>query len=70
MKKKQKEELENMEVSDMLKRIRGNLQQEVQMTTLIQNIFQVYGCVEDWQMYHIDQDALICVGYKEKNRFY
>ncbi|XP_066468634.1 centromere protein H [Tiliqua scincoides] len=40
MKRKQKEELENMEVGDMLKKIRRNLQQEVQMTTLIQNIFQ------------------------------
>ncbi|XP_062984054.1 centromere protein H-like [Elgaria multicarinata webbii] len=39
--RKQKEELENMEVSKMLKKVRRNLQQEIQMTTLIQNIFQV-----------------------------
>lgn len=39
-KRKQKEKLENMEVGDKLKKIRRNLQQEVQMTTLIQNIFQ------------------------------
>ncbi|KAJ6669856.1 hypothetical protein lerEdw1_000405 [Lerista edwardsae] len=50
MKKKQKEDLENMEVGDMLKRIRTNLQQEVQMTTLIQNIFQnlVTGSGVNW----------------------
>uniref|UniRef100_A0A7M4FGT7 Centromere protein H n=1 Tax=Crocodylus porosus TaxID=8502 RepID=A0A7M4FGT7_CROPO len=41
MKKKQKEELEGIEVGEMLKRIRRNLQKETEMTTLIQNIFQV-----------------------------
>lgn len=41
MKKKQKEELESIEVGEMLKRIRRNLQKETEMTTLIQNIFQV-----------------------------
>lgn len=41
MKRKQKEDLENMEVGEMLKKVRKNLQKEIQMTTLIQNIFQV-----------------------------
>uniref|UniRef100_A0ABM5FTS3 Centromere protein H isoform X2 n=1 Tax=Pogona vitticeps TaxID=103695 RepID=A0ABM5FTS3_9SAUR len=41
MKRKRREELENMEVGEMLKKVRRNLQQEIQMTTLIQNIFQV-----------------------------
>uniref|UniRef100_K7FU00 Centromere protein H C-terminal domain-containing protein n=1 Tax=Pelodiscus sinensis TaxID=13735 RepID=K7FU00_PELSI len=41
LKKKQKEELEGMEVGEMLKRVCRNLQKETQMTTLIQNIFQV-----------------------------
>ncbi|XP_044302174.1 centromere protein H [Varanus komodoensis] len=40
MQRKQKEELENMEVGEILKKARRNLQQEIQMTTLIQNIFQ------------------------------
>uniref|UniRef100_A0A8D0AVG9 Centromere protein H n=1 Tax=Salvator merianae TaxID=96440 RepID=A0A8D0AVG9_SALMN len=40
MKKKRKDELDNMEVGDMLKKVCRNLQQEIQMTTLIQNIFQ------------------------------
>lgn len=40
-KRKQKEELENMEVGEMLAKARKNLQQEITMTTLIQNIFQV-----------------------------
>ncbi|XP_070599351.1 centromere protein H-like [Erythrolamprus reginae] len=41
MKTKQKEDLENMEVGEMLTKPRENLQKEIQMTTLIQNIFQV-----------------------------
>uniref|UniRef100_A0A8C8RVD6 Centromere protein H n=1 Tax=Pelusios castaneus TaxID=367368 RepID=A0A8C8RVD6_9SAUR len=41
LKKKQKEELEGMGVGEMLKRISRNLQKETQMTTLIQNIFQL-----------------------------
>lgn len=41
MKRKQKEDLENMEVGEMLKKVRKNLQKEIQMTTLVQNIFQV-----------------------------
>ncbi|XP_034296934.1 centromere protein H isoform X1 [Pantherophis guttatus] len=40
MKRKQKEDLENMEVGEMLKKARKNLQKEIQMTTLVQNIFQ------------------------------
>ncbi|XP_007422342.1 centromere protein H isoform X2 [Python bivittatus] len=39
-KRKQKVDLENMEVGEMLKKVRKNLQQEIQMTTLIQNVFQ------------------------------
>ncbi|XP_053159973.1 centromere protein H isoform X1 [Hemicordylus capensis] len=50
MKRKRKEELENMEVSDMLKKARRNLQQEIQMTTLLQNIFQglIIGSGVNW----------------------
>ncbi|XP_032069614.1 centromere protein H isoform X1 [Thamnophis elegans] len=40
MKRKQKKDLENMEVGEMLKKVRKNVQKEIQMTTLIQNIFQ------------------------------
>ncbi|XP_015272694.1 PREDICTED: centromere protein H [Gekko japonicus] len=39
-KRKQKDELENMEVGEILTKARQNLQQEIKMTTLIQNIFQ------------------------------
>ncbi|XP_033020481.1 centromere protein H [Lacerta agilis] len=39
-KMKQKEQLDNMEVSEMLKKARRNLQKEIEKTTLIQNIFQ------------------------------
>ncbi|XP_074850361.1 centromere protein H isoform X2 [Carettochelys insculpta] len=50
LKKKQKEELEGMEVGEMLKRICRNLQKETQMTTLIQNIFQsiIIGSKVNW----------------------
>ncbi|KYO48528.1 centromere protein H [Alligator mississippiensis] len=50
MKKKQKEELESIEVGEMLKRIRRNLQKETEMTTLIQNIFQsiIIGSRVNW----------------------
>ncbi|KAG6940981.1 centromere protein H [Chelydra serpentina] len=50
LKKKQKEELEGMEVGEMLKRICGNLQKETQMTMLIQNIFQsiIIGSKVNW----------------------
>ncbi|XP_034956157.1 centromere protein H isoform X2 [Zootoca vivipara] len=49
MKMKQKEELENMEVSEMLKKARGKLQKEIEMTTLIQNIFQlITGSQVNW----------------------
>ncbi|XP_006021491.1 centromere protein H [Alligator sinensis] len=50
MKKKQKEELECIEVGEMLKRIRRNLQKETEMTTLIQNIFQsiIIGSRVNW----------------------
>ncbi|XP_063151646.1 centromere protein H-like isoform X1 [Candoia aspera] len=40
MKRKRKQDLENMKVGEMLKKVSKNLQQEIQMTTLIQNIFQ------------------------------
>ncbi|XP_015685446.1 centromere protein H [Protobothrops mucrosquamatus] len=40
MRRKQKEDFENMEVCEMLRKVRKNLQKEIQMTTLIQNIFQ------------------------------
>ncbi|XP_075788465.1 centromere protein H isoform X1 [Pelodiscus sinensis] len=50
LKKKQKEELEGMEVGEMLKRVCRNLQKETQMTTLIQNIFQsiIFGSKVNW----------------------
>nr|XP_028604804.1 centromere protein H [Podarcis muralis] len=50
MKMKRKEELDNMEVSEMLKKARRNLQKEIEMTTLIQNIFQnlIIGSEVNW----------------------
>ncbi|XP_059689463.1 centromere protein H [Gavia stellata] len=40
MMKKQKEEQASMEVTEMLEKIRNNLQKERAMTTVIQNVFQ------------------------------
>ncbi|KAJ7335895.1 hypothetical protein JRQ81_013836 [Phrynocephalus forsythii] len=50
MKRKQREKLENMDVGKTLKKVRRNLQKEIQMTTLIQNIFQnlVTGSGVNW----------------------
>ncbi|XP_061475689.1 centromere protein H [Rhineura floridana] len=50
MKRKRKEELDNMEVGELLKKVRKNLKQEIQMTTLIQNIFQnlIIGSGVNW----------------------
>ncbi|XP_025892543.1 centromere protein H [Nothoprocta perdicaria] len=46
----QKKELANMEVGEMLEKIRNNLQKEKEMTTLIQNIFQniIIGSRVNW----------------------
>nr|XP_060617585.1 centromere protein H [Anolis sagrei ordinatus] len=40
IKKKRKAELENMKVGEMLEKMRGKLQKEIQMTTIVQNVFQ------------------------------
>ncbi|KAH0627986.1 hypothetical protein JD844_008625 [Phrynosoma platyrhinos] len=66
IKKKRKEELENMEVGEMLKKGRRNLQKEVQMTTLIQNIFQnlIAGSGVNWAE---DPDLKAVVLQLEKN---
>ena len=40
-KNKQKDDLENMENSEKIKTIQRNLQREIQITTVIQHMFQV-----------------------------
>ncbi|XP_042306070.1 centromere protein H [Sceloporus undulatus] len=66
IKRKRKEELENMEVGEMLKKVRRNLQKEIQMTTLIQNIFQnlITGSGVNWAE---DPDLKAVVLQLEKN---
>lgn len=44
MLKKQKEKKANMKVSEILEKIHNNLQKEREMTTVIQNVFQVMCC--------------------------
>ncbi|XP_048358570.1 centromere protein H [Sphaerodactylus townsendi] len=65
-KRKQKEELENMEVGETLTKARRNLQQEIKMTTLIQNIFQnlITGSGVNWAE---DPDLKAVVLQLEKN---
>ncbi|XP_077203418.1 centromere protein H-like isoform X1 [Paroedura picta] len=65
-KRKQKEELENMEVGEVLTKARKNLQQEIKMTTLIQNIFQnlIIGSEVNWAA---DPDLKAIVLQLEKN---
>ncbi|XP_038621482.1 centromere protein H [Tachyglossus aculeatus] len=50
LKRKKKEELEGMEVSDLIKRIKENVQKEIQMTVVIQNVFQniIIGTQVNW----------------------
>lgn len=40
-KNKQKDDLDNMEKSDKIKALQRNLQMEIQITTVIQHVFQV-----------------------------
>ncbi|KAM9253192.1 centromere protein H [Dugong dugon] len=49
-KNKQKDDLDNMENSDKIKAIRQNLQREIQITTVIQNVFQnlLLGSKANW----------------------
>lgn len=42
--KKQREEKTSTKVSEMLEKIRNNLEKEREMTTVIQNVFQVTYC--------------------------
>ncbi|XP_054842833.1 centromere protein H [Eublepharis macularius] len=65
-KRKQKEELENMQVGEMLTKANRNLQQEIKMTTLIQNIFQnlIIGSGVNWAE---DPDLKAIVLQLEKN---
>ncbi|XP_060091857.1 centromere protein H [Heteronotia binoei] len=65
-KRKQKEELENMEVGETLTKAYKNLQQEIKMTTLIQNIFQnlITGSGVNWAE---DPDLKAIVLQLEKN---
>ncbi|KAM6227855.1 centromere protein H [Spheniscus humboldti] len=50
MMKKQREEKTNMKVSEMLEKIRNNLEKEREMTTVIQNVFQsiIIGSRVNW----------------------
>lgn len=40
-KNKQKDDLDNMENSDKINALKGNLQMQIQITTVIQHVFQV-----------------------------
>uniref|UniRef100_A0A671FXL6 Centromere protein H n=1 Tax=Rhinolophus ferrumequinum TaxID=59479 RepID=A0A671FXL6_RHIFE len=49
-KNKQKDDLDNMENSDKIKALQGNLQMEIQITTVIQHVFQnlILGSKVNW----------------------
>ncbi|XP_008563011.1 PREDICTED: centromere protein H-like, partial [Galeopterus variegatus] len=49
-KNKQKDDLDNMENSDKIKTIQQNLQKEIQITTVIQHVFQglILGSKVNW----------------------